>query len=154
QHAPPAIALDRGDVVVAGGAKMRREQYVEAEFAVAVEPAFDDQHVAPRVGGDAQLEGVAGVPMGDLYRRDARRQQAQRIILVALDLRPEPVGAGDDKAQVADLRGVDPRIIDLVDDAEPQGEPQPGRPQRGADHVLGTARPGWRDPGSAGGVFE
>src|SRR5205807_1995852 len=78
----------------------------------------------------------------------------QRVVLVALDLRPEPARPGDDEAEVADLRDVDPRVVDLVDDAEAEGEPQPRRTQRGADHILGTARPARRSPRGAGRVFE
>ena len=42
----------------------------------------------------------------------------------------KPSAVGDDKAEVADLRDVDPRIIDFVDDAEAEGEPQPRWTQR------------------------
>ena len=56
---------------------MRRDQHIEAEFTLAVEPALDDQHVAPRVGGDAQAQLVARMPMHDLDRRHAGRQEPQ-----------------------------------------------------------------------------
>ena len=59
----------------------------------------------------------------DLDRRHTGRQQPQRVVLVALDLGPEAVGAGDDEPEVADLRDIDPRVIDLVDDAEAEREP-------------------------------
>src|SRR5205085_7976314 len=58
------------------------------------------------------------------------------------------------KPEIANLRGIDARVIDLVDDAETECEPQPCRPQRGADHILGAAGPAGRYPGRAGGVFE
>ncbi len=112
---------------------MRRDQHIEAEIAVApglagrLQPALDDEHVAPRIGGDAQPQRIARVLVHDLDRRHARAPQPQRIVLVALDLGPETVGAGDDKPEIADLRNVDARVIDLVDDAEAEREPQPRR---------------------------
>ena len=75
------------------------------------------------VGRDAQPQRIARVLVHDLDRRHAGRQQPQRVVLVALDLGPEPVRAGDDKPEVADLRDIDPRVIDLVDDAEAEREP-------------------------------
>jgi hypothetical protein len=145
--------LDRGNVVPSGRAEMRRQQHVQTQFGIAGEPAFDDQDIAARIGGDAQPQRVALVRVHDLDRRYPRRQQVQRVVLVALDLRPEPARPGDDEAEIADLRDVDARPVDLVDDAEAGREPQPGGAQRGADHILGAARPGRRNPGSAGGVF-
>ena len=133
---------------------MRREQHIEAKIAVAVEAAFDDQHVPARVGGDAQPERVALMLVEDFDRRHARRDEPQRVILVALDLGPEAARPGHDKAEIADLRGIDARVIDFVDDAEAEREPKPRRPQRGADDILGAAGPAGRDPGHARSVSE
>jgi len=41
----------------------------------------------------------------------------------SLDLRPESFAIRNDAAEIADLRDVDPRVIDLVDDAEAEREP-------------------------------
>jgi len=53
---------------------MRRQQCVKPQFLVAVEPAFDRQHVAPRARRDAQQQGIALMAVDDLDRRHARRQ--------------------------------------------------------------------------------
>jgi hypothetical protein len=133
---------------------MRRNQHIEGKLAIALEPAFDQEEVAPRVGRDAQGQRIAVMPVHDLDRWSAGRQQLQRVIGVALDFRPEPIGAGDDKPEVADLRDVDPRVVHLVDDAEADRKPQPCWTERAADHVLGAARPRRRRAGCAGGVGE
>jgi hypothetical protein len=59
----------------------------------------------------------------DFDRRDPGGQQPKRVIGVALDLGPKAVGSGDDETEIADLRDVDPRIVDFVDDTEAEREP-------------------------------
>ena len=82
------------------------------------------------------MQGVPRVLVADLDGRNARRHQAQPIVRVALDLRPKPAGVGDDKPEIADLRDIDARIVDLVEDAEANGEPQPRRPERATPMSL------------------
>src|SRR5262249_48119525 len=60
----------------------------------------------------------------------------------AFDFGPEAFAISDDEAEIADLRNVDPRVIDLVDDAEAEREPEPRYAQRATYHVLGAAGPG------------
>jgi hypothetical protein len=60
-----------------------------------------------------------------------------------------PPWARDDEPEIADLRDIDPRIVDLVENAEANGEPQPRRPERATHHVFGAARPSRRDAGGA-----
>src|SRR5205085_8415466 len=76
-------------------------------------------------------------------------QQPQLIIVDTFDLGPKPLTIGDNEAEIADLRNVDPRVIDFVDDAKAEREPQPRRAQCAAHHVLGAACPSRRNPGSA-----
>ncbi len=128
---------------------MRRQQHIGSEVLIALEGHLDGEDVAVRIGRHPQRQLEALVPVGDLHRRHARRQQLEGIVLQPLDLDPEPFAVGDDEAEVANLRDVDPRVIDLVDDPEAQGEPHPGRADGAADHVLGAAGPGRRDPGMA-----
>ena len=126
QYAARSVAFDHSDIVVPGRAEMRRHENIEPEIIATRgrgEVARDDQHVAPRVGRDAQPQRIARVLVDDLDRRHTGRQQPQRIVLVALDLGPETVGAGDDEPEIADLREIDTRVIDLVDDAEADREP-------------------------------
>ena len=153
QGEPAVMRHHRRGVAVAGRAQMRRQQDVGTQPVVAIEPAFDRQHVAPRSRRDPQQQRIALVAMDDLDRRHPRRQQPQLVIVDALDLGPEAVAVADDKAEVANLRDVNPRVVDFVDDAEAEREPQPRGPERAADHVLGAARPGRRNSGSARGVL-
>jgi hypothetical protein len=59
----------------------------------------------------------------DFDRRNPGGQQPQRVVGMALDLGPETVRSGDDEAEIADLREVDPRIVDFIDDTEAEREP-------------------------------
>ena len=63
--------------------------------------------------------------MQDLDRRHARRQKLHAVIRDTLDFGPETFAVGDDEPEIADLRQVDPRVIDLIDDAETKRKPQP-----------------------------
>ena len=63
--------------------------------------------------------------MQDFDRRHARRQKLHAVIGNAFDFGPETFAVGDDEPEIADLRQVDPRIIDLIDDAETKRKPQP-----------------------------
>jgi hypothetical protein len=69
---------------------------------------------------------------------------------LSLNLRPEAVRSGHDEAEISDLRQIDSRIIDFIDDAEADREPQPRRTESAANHVLGAARPSRRDAGRSG----
>src|SRR3954447_19242068 len=128
---------------------MRRQQDVKPQIAFAVEPALEQQDVAARVRGDAQAQRITRMFVQNLDGRHARGEQAQLVVGVALDLGPETFRASDDKAEVPDLRDVDARVVDLVDDAEAHCEPEPCRAQRAADDILRTARPARRDAGRA-----
>jgi hypothetical protein len=150
----PPIHDDSSTVAVAGGAEVRREQDIGTQFRVTVEPAFDRQHVAANGRGNAQAQGIALVLVHDLDGGDAGRQQPEPVIGDALDLGPETFAIGDDEPEIADLRNVDPRVIDLVDDAEPDREPQPRDAERAPHHVFGAAGPGRWDPRPSGSVFD
>ena len=148
QHRAAAVPAERGAIVVRLAAEPRREQRIGAQRQVAVETEVDQQHVAPRRRADAQGEDEARVAMLDLDRRHAWGRQAEAIVAEPPQLDPEAAVVGDDEAEVLDLRDIDARIIDLGDDAFGDGEPQPRRAQRRADHVLMRARPS----GMGGGV--
>src|SRR5204863_103080 len=110
---------------------------------IALELDRDDEHVTFRVGRDPEPQPIPGMDMGDLDGGDARRDEPQRIVGDPLDLDPEAAVVGDDEAEIADLRNIDARIIDFVDDAEAEREPQLRHADRAADHVFRAARPGW-----------
>src|SRR6202040_4090385 len=153
QSPAAAIQNDGSAVAVAGGAEMRRKQKVGPQLRITIEPTFDRQHVATDGRGDAQAQRIVFVLVYDLDRRHARRQQADPVIGDALDLGPEAFAIRDDKAEITDLRNVDPGIIDFVDDAKTESEPQPRNAQRTPHHILGAAGPGRRNPGPAGSMF-
>src|ERR1700730_2803933 len=87
--------------------------------------------------------------MHDFDGRSARRQQPQGIIFQTLDLHPKAAAVRHDEAEITELRNVDARIIDLVDNAKPEREPQARWTETATDHVFGTAGPGRRDAGMA-----
>src|SRR6202011_554082 len=102
------------------------------------------------VGRDAQRQVEARMVVDDFYRRRPGRQQPDRVAAQPLDLDPKPGAVGDDEAEVAGLRAVYARIVDLIDDAEAEREPDPRPAEAAADEVLGTAGPGGVDAGLAG----
>jgi hypothetical protein len=154
QSPATAIQNDGSAVAVASGAEMRRKQEVRPQLRITIEPTFDRQHIATDGRGDAQAQRIAFVLVHDFDCWHARRQQADPVIGDALDLGPEAFAIRDDKTEVADLRNVDPGIIDFVDDAETESEPQPGNAERAPNHVLGAAGPGRHNPRSAGSIFD
>jgi len=109
--------------------------------------------VAQRVGEELQLEAIALVLVHDAGQGHVRAGGTERVAVHALDLRPEAV-AGHDETQVADLRAAGGGPVDLVEDAIPEGDPQPARTQRGADQILGARGPGRRDAGPAEGLHQ
>src|SRR6516164_534962 len=131
---------------------MRREQRVGLQRLIAREGHLDEQHVAVLAGCYPQSELEACVTVDDLHRWHARRRQLNDILPQPLDLDPEARAIADEKTEIADLRDVDTRIVDLVNDAAADGEPQPRRAERAADHVLVAAAPGRGESGSSGCV--
>ena len=123
---PAAMVQNNGrTVAVTSRAEMRREQCVEPQLRITVEPAFDCQHVAANRRANPQSQRIALVLVHDFDGRHTRHRQPHPVIGDALDLGPEALAIGNDEAEVADLRNVNPRVVDLVDDAEAEREPQP-----------------------------
>ena len=147
QHAMAAMAGDRGGVVAAGAAEMRSEQRIGAQRLIARELDLHEQHITLARRRDAQRELEALVPVHDAHRRYSRRGKRQGVAVHPLDLHPEAAPVGDDDAEIADLRNVDARIVNLVEDAAADGEPESRRTERAADHLLGAAGPGGREAG-------
>src|SRR6266850_206677 len=154
QSPAAAVQNDGSAVAVAGSAEMRRKQEVRPQLRITIEPTLDREHIATDGRGDAQAQRIALVRVHDLDRRHSRRQQADPVIGDTLDLGPEAFAIRDDEAEIPDLRNVDPGIIDFVDDAETESEPQPRNAQRAPHHILGAAGPGRRNPGPARSMFD
>src|SRR6185437_12204536 len=98
--------------------------------------------VAANARCDAQRELEAWVAVHDGRCVGAVGRERNGVLLAALHLRPKAFAVRNQKAQVANLRGIDARVIDLVEDAAPDREPNARRAERAADHLLRTAAPG------------
>src|SRR4029077_4013031 len=107
------------------------------------------QNVAIGIRSQAQGKAEALMGVNDFHGRGAGRQQPQTVVLQPLDLCPETEVIGHDEAKVANLWNVDTRIVDFVDNAEAEREPDARRAEGAAHNVLGAAGPCWRDAGTA-----
>src|SRR4029077_983158 len=134
---------------MARAAEVRRKQRVGLECRVAGELDFDEQHVAVVARRHAQHQLEARVMVHDLPGRHSPVCKLEVVLPHPLDLDPEPGAIADDEAKIPDLRNVDPRVVDLVDYAAPNREPQACRTERAADHLLVAAAPGGSEPGTA-----
>ena len=147
QQLVAAVLHDCRAVVGAGAAQVRCEQRVGAQRRIAVEGDLDEQHITMLARCHTQREIEALVVVHDVHRGRAGRGEPQLVLPQALHLDPEARAVADDETQVADLRDVNARVIDLVDDAAADGEPQARVTERAADHFLGAAAPGRRQSG-------
>ena len=98
-------------------------------------------------------EPAAGVGVDEPERRHAVLQRGDLEVAVALLLGEEAIAVGDDQAEVARARLIDARIVDLVQDAVAEREPDAAdRRQRGADAALRAGGPARRYAWPAGCV--
>src|SRR5271163_4639 len=87
--------------------------------------------------------------MHDVDRGNAGLEQIDRVLPEPLDLHPEALAVGHDEAEVADLRDIDPRVVDLVQNAAADREPQARTIRRAAHHLLVARAPGRLQAGAA-----
>ena len=149
-----------GPVVETAEAKVWCQQRIETQGMAGTagivrvtsvrEGRLDADDVRVVIGADPEFQLVAGMAMGRDDRRDARLHRPNVGDRVAFDLAPEPGAVRDDESEVADLRSVHPRPVDLVENAMSDREPHPAGVVRCADGVLRAARPRWGDTGTAG----
>ena len=107
-----------------------------------------DHHVGAVIGQHMldDAEPATGVGVDQPERRHAVLQRGDLEVAVALLLGEEAIVAGDDQAEVARAGLIDARIVDLVQDAVAEREPDAAdRGQRGADTALRAGGPAWRD---------
>ena len=139
---------------------MRRQQREQPQTGqrafVAFEPRVNQQAGMVRIGDD-----LLDDPIAALFAR-AGHAKAQRDVGKLLDrggqvpplVVEERLAVGDQVLQVANLRPVDRRVIDLADDAGGQREPDAaGGRIGGADRLLVAARPARLDAGRSEGVL-
>ena len=150
---PATAVLSRfREVVAAGAAEMGCEQGIRAQACIACQRDFDQNHVPFRIRRDTQTEFETLMFVNDLDCRNSRGRHPGPVIVQALDFDPEAFPVRDDKSQVANLRNICARVVNLVQDAVAGGEPEPSGSQSAANHVFGAACPGWGNSGMAEGM--
>ena len=139
-------------VAPSAAVEMRREQHVDLQSVRPLRFAFDarvNQHARPvRVGDDLLDDAIAPLRVA---RHDAitERVAADAVDLasqITLLLVKEAFSIGDQELQVPDLRMVDRGVIDFVQDAVREREPDAARIRvRGADPFLRARGPARRN---------
>ena len=108
-----------------------------------------------RVADDFFDQAIAalGIRGGEPVKQRPLLRVFGEVIQIPLFLMAKRLAIGDEKLQITGVGQVHVGIINLVDDAVAQGEPQPGTGIiGGADAVLGAGGPMRFDAGSARGV--
>ena len=112
-----------------------------------VQACLDMDDVGVVVGADPERQGVPRMAVRRDDRGNAGLETAYLARGIPLHLAPEAGVVRDDEAEVADLRPVDARPVDLVEDAVADREPDAAGEVRRPDGVLLAARPGGRRSG-------
>src|ERR1700683_4142945 len=106
-----------------------------------------------RIGDDLleQVIAAVGRVADDFHAESGGGEILGGGLEMAAFLVEEGLAVGDEELEVADLRLIDPRKINLVEDAGRGREPKAARRRvRGADRVLGAVGPSWRGGGGGG----
>ena len=114
------------------------------------------QSFAPRIGNDVLFDPVAAVRcrVDEPKRRNALLDHVDFMNGVSLLFGKIAVPVGDDQTHIARTGGVDARIVDLVQNAVTDREPDAAAcGQRGSDAALGARRPTRRQAGRAGRLY-
>ena len=157
QHRRALVLTDPAGVVRPGIDEMRRQQGKQAILRDVADQRLEghllDQHLATRIGEDLLLDAPAPVTGGveQVVGRHAMFEHADLMVGVALFFGEIAVRPGDEKAEIAGAGGVDAGIVDLVENAVAEGEPQPAcRRARRAHAHLGARGPACRAAGATG----
>src|SRR6185437_5850563 len=137
-------------------AQVRCEQDMQAivgqDTSLRNEPDLLQHGVTMRIGQCLLFDAITALPadVGQRERWDARGQPANAGVSVALLLGEERRAVRDDQSHVAHTSLVDARIIDLVEDAVAEREPDVTAVGEGrAPADLGARGPAGRDTGRA-----
>jgi len=153
----PLVIAEPVRVVAAIRTEVWRQEGVDPIIARLAlqrdEPDALQERVARRVGENLLLDPIAALPAR--IRQSIRGDSLREILLdrlgVPLLFREEPTGTGHDQSQVSSAREVRVGIIDLVEDAVAEGDPDPaGSCRRAPDPALGARCPPGRDSGMPG----
>ena len=162
QHGPALHLAHPAGIAGPGIAQVRRQQREQGIVAQPApqrgEPDPLQDHLPDRIGQDLLLDAVAALHAG-VHQAEGGHAVGDGCdpgAGMALLLRQESPGAGHDQAQIADAGLVIAGIVDFVEDAVAEGEPDPAaREQGGAHPALGAGGPARLDAGparSGGGV--
>jgi len=111
-----------------------------------------ENHRTVRIGEDVLNDPVAPVPLGigDAVENTIAFRVFDPVIQVALFLVAKCFTVADQELKIAGIRLVNGRVIDFVDDAMAEREPDPAtRVISGAETFLGAGSPAWLDSGRA-----
>ena len=151
QHAATLVVATPAIVVGAGVDEMGRDQRKEPQSGAGeVLEADLHQHRAAARIGDHALDDAEPAPFVRARQqegRDAVLERLHRRRAVPLFLGEEARAVGDDQAEVANAGLIDSRVVDFIEDAVADGEPDPARVgQSRADPALRARRPARRNP--------
>ena len=111
-----------------------------------------EQHGPVRICKDVFDEPVASIAfrIGEAVEKTVAFRVFDPVIQVALFLVAKCFPVADEELKIARVRLVDGRVVDFVDDAVAEREPEPATCMiSGAETFLGAGRPAWLDSGCA-----
>ena len=156
QHLPP-VGLHHVPVVApAADFQVRREQREEPQLGeqlgVGLQASVDEHTVLMGIGDNFLDDPVAtlGIDIGDSITQRVRGQALVGVVQMSF-VAEKGFPIGDEILQVADLRPIDGRVVDLVEDAFGDRKPDPAQSRVSGPHtVLVTPCPAGLDAGAAG----
>ena len=129
----PPISEHHAGVAGAIAGDVRSQQRVEAQlsaqrFIEHFDFGMHEQHRAMRIGEHVldQPIAAAGFRIGEAVKEAIALRVFDRVIQVALFLVAKRFAIADEKLKVARVRLIDVRIVNLVDDAVAEREPERG----------------------------
>ena len=133
--------------------RVRSQQSVETQLPAQgliehFELGVHEQHRPMRIGEHVLYEPVAALAfrIGQAVEKAIALRVFDQVIQVALFLVAKCFAVADEKLKIARVRLVDARIVDLVDDAVTEREPEPATGMIGRAHAFFRARsPAWLD---------
>ncbi len=152
QDLPVVMPACRCNIVEPRTTKMWRQQDIGLQRRIAFQYKIDKQYIATGIRYDPYRQGEAFVTVNDAWRRDTWLRQLQRVVFESFRFTPETRIVCNDESQVTNLRQVDAREIDLVDDTVANSKPEATGAERRTDYVFGARRPRGADSRRAGRI--